>query len=773
MIDNKLQFYQTRAGYDAQAEAGNIPNDSLVFVKETHEIITHGEEDFGNSDKYGDVAYIGDQAGTAITPEFNPQDDTVWTKDQVLSDDKKDAAQANILNKVAGDGMGKVVLKKNMVSGVNTLTQDMFYKTEGNTRVPNINTIFIIKYNYTLAENITIPANCVLQFDGGSISGEHTITGANTGIQAGLVEIFSTDLTLAGTWNVAENYPEWFGAVGDGVNDDTNPINKCIDFGLLGSGIIKLLGDIYKITSTIFLKNNTALVGRLGSTRYVTSSCIKVDLANPYDIAISTYVTDKNTGEYLGVDWAGGDEADNGNVLRVSVKNLSIIADSPAYIGLRAAFCHGAVFENIEIKNFFIGLRVQREWGATYTSIRIDGCPYGIIIGRTATLSTFNSVLCTCHLNPSIDYSSYSEWRQTVINIISTIYDFDSALYSQYIDAIGVIGYTNTYAVFNGCSIEGYKIGAIAHNISELSFNVLYVEDISGIGFIARRSSILINGMVGDGGNLESYMYDATNGTGRFLLIGTQNGTIRKMSVTTGSFTSYIFVGTNAHQDGTKAAYKYENIYLGSYMLTRIPEVRKIVLNDAEGVGNTSGLGAYGDTPITGATLCERGLNNDYTNVNEIYITGDVDITKLMYIERDTRIIIKEGATLKLSSIVWLNGNLEIVGSGATSILDFYSSPIRVQSAKNVNITFKNILIKSTNSNPNSRWLIYVQDTNNPLPAYLTVNLISCTVDSTGKNVLCCYSDKIIDPSYRTTVSVIQDTSVVVSVNNDGKYVAL
>lgn len=175
MIDNKLQFYQTRAGYDAQAEAGNIPNDALVFVKETHEIITHGEEDFGNSDKYGDIAYLGDQAGTAVTPEFNPQDDTVWTKDQILSDDKKDTVQANILNKVAGDGMGKVVLKRNMVSEVNTLTQDMFYKTEGNTRVPNTDTIFVIKYDFTLGEDITIPANCILEFDGGSISGEHTL----------------------------------------------------------------------------------------------------------------------------------------------------------------------------------------------------------------------------------------------------------------------------------------------------------------------------------------------------------------------------------------------------------------------------------------------------------------------------------------------------------------------------------------------------------------------------------------------------------------------
>lgn len=55
-----------------------------------------------------------------------------------------------------------VILKKNLVNGVNTLTQEMM-STE--------NTKYIVKYDYTLGENITIPENCILEFDGGSISG--------------------------------------------------------------------------------------------------------------------------------------------------------------------------------------------------------------------------------------------------------------------------------------------------------------------------------------------------------------------------------------------------------------------------------------------------------------------------------------------------------------------------------------------------------------------------------------------------------------------------
>lgn len=127
------------------------------------------------------------------------------------------------------NGMGRVELAKNMVNSVNTLTQDMFYKGAVGSRVPNTNTIFVIRYDYVLAENITIPDNCVLEFDGGSLSGSVTITGQNTVIKAGITNIFNTNLTFDGSWNISEAYPEWFDAKGDGTTNDRVPIQKCID----------------------------------------------------------------------------------------------------------------------------------------------------------------------------------------------------------------------------------------------------------------------------------------------------------------------------------------------------------------------------------------------------------------------------------------------------------------------------------------------------------------------------------------------------------------
>lgn len=78
-------------------------------------------------------------------------------------------------------------------------------------------------------ETLTIPEGCTLDFQGGSFS-NGTIVGNNTKINAGLQKIFNTDIILNGTWNVNEAYPEWFGAVGNGVTNDTIALTKCINY---------------------------------------------------------------------------------------------------------------------------------------------------------------------------------------------------------------------------------------------------------------------------------------------------------------------------------------------------------------------------------------------------------------------------------------------------------------------------------------------------------------------------------------------------------------
>ena len=64
-------------------------------------------------------------------------------------------------------GLGRCYLRKNMVDGVNVLTQEMFFNTDGS---PKKNTRYIIQYDYVLNHaTLQIPEGCELSFEGGSI----------------------------------------------------------------------------------------------------------------------------------------------------------------------------------------------------------------------------------------------------------------------------------------------------------------------------------------------------------------------------------------------------------------------------------------------------------------------------------------------------------------------------------------------------------------------------------------------------------------------------
>ena len=90
-------------------------------------------------------------------------------------------------DKQSFSGLGRVYLRKNIVGDKNVLTQAMINKA---------NTIYVIQYDYDLKEaSINIPENCVLQFDGGSLS-NGTIVGNNTKV----INLNVDRIVLSGTW---------------------------------------------------------------------------------------------------------------------------------------------------------------------------------------------------------------------------------------------------------------------------------------------------------------------------------------------------------------------------------------------------------------------------------------------------------------------------------------------------------------------------------------------------------------------------------------------
>ena len=101
---------------------------------------------------------------------------------------------------------GKIVL----AGPSNILTQSMMAQPD---------TKYVIGIDYDLkGKSITVPDNCVLEFDGGSLC-NGTIIGQRTSIVAAPMKVFGSNLNVEGTWGATDYLCEWFG--GD--------VEKCIN----------------------------------------------------------------------------------------------------------------------------------------------------------------------------------------------------------------------------------------------------------------------------------------------------------------------------------------------------------------------------------------------------------------------------------------------------------------------------------------------------------------------------------------------------------------
>lgn len=85
---------------------------------------------------------------------------------------------------------------------------------------------------YKISTSITIPSNVSLYFVNGAMlspdSGD-TVT-INGPIEAGLWQIFTGNGTISGSMKVDQVYPQWWGAKGDGIADDTARFQLSLDY---------------------------------------------------------------------------------------------------------------------------------------------------------------------------------------------------------------------------------------------------------------------------------------------------------------------------------------------------------------------------------------------------------------------------------------------------------------------------------------------------------------------------------------------------------------
>ena len=224
-VANKVTSINADAD-DAHYPSAKAVKDSLAKVKNievTPNMLSESTKQFINASGGGTITNFAD-------------DEDLTTVDNALKLADKS------YDPITYSGMGRKYLRKNLVGGKNILTQSM---------MPSANTIYIIQYDYDLnGATITIPENCTLDFQGGSL-GNGVLNGNMTTILSSAKCIF-TSLSFSGNFFANNLSAKWFGAKGDGISDDTIYLRKALEFSSNnGSALHINEGEIYYVTDNI------------------------------------------------------------------------------------------------------------------------------------------------------------------------------------------------------------------------------------------------------------------------------------------------------------------------------------------------------------------------------------------------------------------------------------------------------------------------------------------------------------------------------------------
>lgn len=155
------ETYADRATKDA---LGNIIHDTYITRSGLHNAIIKEVINQINNLDIPDGSIVWDDLSESIKQMFSsggnitnfPDEEDLTVKDNKLKFANREYKEGKFT------GYGYVILRRNMTDDINLLEQSM---------INTPNTVYVIRYDYCLNDKeITIPENCILLFEGGSIN---------------------------------------------------------------------------------------------------------------------------------------------------------------------------------------------------------------------------------------------------------------------------------------------------------------------------------------------------------------------------------------------------------------------------------------------------------------------------------------------------------------------------------------------------------------------------------------------------------------------------
>lgn len=467
--------------------------------------------------------------------------------------------------------------------------------TDGTTLPQNsfetTNTIYIIKYDFDLdGEELTIGANSIIIFDGGTLS-NGTLIGDDTTIRAGITKIFGNNITLEGTWNVKEGYPQWFGCFPNDDTIDTTPaIQKLVAVGIP----IYCPEGIYYLSECLLHGKKTVVIRGTGS-HYKTGTTFKafypnsaqrfiLKLGGNADFSVPAVYRDSWCSNFI-LDGINFNTRDTTLVNAYSQSGIN--PTNVQYEQNYAAVCFDWCVEgyvNIRHEGACPGVFIANSWEIYFESIVL----------YESTTTCYESALYFGRAYPNFEASNIS--AITINNIFGeNIHGKLIDCYSYYNSANNIMGCNMTDVIINNIEFEPltlasnvYLSGANAHNyiVNDIrNIDVIYFINITGHCTINSIMACFFDAILKKAGSNTDVSNLYTRGVlksnyadGRVVLGKYQN----PMQ----SNTSAIFGATN---DGTLVV---KNVEIGDYNNNNKVYNKSAVVEDF--TNNNTGLAASG-----------------------------------------------------------------------------------------------------------------------------------------------------------------------------------
>ncbi|WP_281962439.1 glycosyl hydrolase family 28-related protein [Bacteroides nordii] len=331
--------------------------------------------------------------------------------------------------------------------------------TELQSQFSSPNCIYVIGIEQqtfgTFTSPLVIPENSTLIFEGGKFIGGYVKL--NNTVQNDVYYRVWENVEISGTfehyvWRIFKNEmirPEWFGAVGDGINDDTQALQQAIKIASACGSVVKLSARRYLITKTVHIFSATHIEGTLPGSidrNIQTGTSIEAKLTTD-NIALDANASyEKN-----------GVKVDPSGCYKFILRDFSIVnVNTNSGIGLRLyskddTCPRNGVIENVFVYSFATGLELNAFSYVKMSYMSITDCQTSI------------------HIDPKGGYAEFI-W-------FSNIYVNTNAL-----NAVGIKIENGNNIYFNEIDINSCKYGFWANAVKSI-YN-LFVNKMNVTGCI-------------------------------------------------------------------------------------------------------------------------------------------------------------------------------------------------------------------------------------------------------------------------------------------------